>query len=1203
MLGYLIRYRLLPRKIRFGLKALQLLILPVVFMVFVPCSLSQTPISGIINHYSAVESVDGNQSLTLADTSPFQPRDTVLLIQMKGMGIEITDYNRALEFGRQQNLNNAGHYEFLVISEIDPDTRSVTFTREFLEEYSADETLQLVRARGFETATVTGTLTALPWDGEKGGVLAMIVTNTLYLEADIDLSETGFRGGNPVTVSEEICASEDPLAYRELAYAEGSELAGRKGEGSATYYIDNGNNFLLENDFAHGRGRIATGGGGGNGLYAGGGGGANYGQGGFGGDETGICSNPGYETGGVGGYRVSDDLLNPDGSFSNRLFMAGGGGGSTQTSNGREATPGGRGGGMVIIVANYIEGLEEHGIYSDGGSVTGPATAGAGGGGGGGTIVASVDHYLGQLNMRARGGGGGDVSHEDKGGPGGGGGGGVIIHSGSTLPANVNTSLLGGAAGTNIIQGDPNGTTLGATGGIIEGLEINLNGILFNGIRTERSTICEATVPDQIEGTRPRGGDTPYFFSWFRRPQGETEWITIDGAGQQHYQPGPLTETTEFMRVVEDTSFPPVEDSSNILTITVQPMIMGNTIYNDQTICEGEVPATIEGDTPTQGGTGIFEYVWKSYTTAGMQWAEIDENNGGLDYSPPALIDSTMYLRVALSGVCADTSNRVSVDVHPAITGNVLDEDQTICYGDTPLMVGAPAPAGGALGEGSFSYGWEVLQDSEWSPLNGDETSDSFEPGSLTETTGYRRTVESGACRDTSPPHTITVLPLITANTIADDQTICYLDAPGLFNGSDPGGGDGSYSYIWEFSSHGGLWETAEGENNTPNYQSPPLSDTTHFRRVVVSGINNACKDTSNRVTVVFHPLAFGSVDTTTDTICIGEQSLLTFSLSGEGPWDMVFTDDFENYSVNGINSTKHTVAVSPETNDSTTYTYTIAALTDRFGCSVPAKHITGSAGIRVYAYPDPDPGTGGEVCGPIFRLNATAGLGHGMWETPAPATFSPDRASPGATVTVDEFGTYKMTWTETNWQCMASKDIAVTFYEQPLDVYAGEDQHLHYLFETYLEAELPLSMPEAYGTWEVTEGTGRIVFADDPYSEVTGMSFGENVFRWTIYNGVCEPVSDFVTVYIRDLDTPTGFSPNNSGYNDTFVIKGLENSTVNELTIFNRQGNVVFRTVNYMNDWDGRNQNGTPLPEDTYYYILSVDNTYSYKGFIVLRR
>ncbi len=1179
-------------------KTLQLLLLTVLFFSVAQHLHSQAGISGTINDYAAVESVENNQSVTVKDASLFQPRDTVLLIQMKGLGFLTSP---PADYGKQQNINNAGNYEFLIISEITGNT--ITFTREFLKEYSAVETLQLVRVRGYENVTVTGPLTAMPWDGEKGGIVALIVTNTLYLEDNIDLSAAGFKGPEPVIISNEVCAASDPGTYSALSFPEGSDKAGRKGEGSATYYIVDTDNVLLDDQFAKGKGRFATGGGGGNGLFSGGGGGANFGQGGFGGNETGTCSDPGFDTGGAGGYWLRDQLFDAMANFRNRLYMAGAGGGSTGSAE-REATRGGSGGGMVIIVANYIEGSDETAIIADGETITGIATAGAGGGGGGGTIVASIDHYRGVINMYARGGKGGDVDHPDMGGPGGGGGGGVIIYSGPSLPGEVNTVVLPGPSGTNTIQNDPNGSTIGTPGGLIEQLEVSLNGILFNGIRTARLTICEEDIPGTLEGTRPRGGERPYEFAWLRRPAGDTDWVLITGEDGQDYQPGPLTASTEFMRIVEDKDFPPVIDSSNILRIAVQPKILGNVISDHQTICAGEQPGRLDGDIPVQGGTGTFEYNWNSYTEESRQWTEVEENNGGADYLPPPLVDTTLFVRVATSGVCIDTSNIVAVDVHPEIRNNLLDDDQTICHGDAPDGISAPLGLTGGVGEGSYIYSWETDQDGSWNPVSGEWTSPVYSPGPLTETSRYRRIVESGECLDTSPPHTVTVLPLISGNSISENQVICYMAAPELFEGSDPEGGDGIFSYRWEISAGNSPWVTAEGNPDERDYMSPPLSDTTFFRRIVLSGKNDACRDTSNITVAEFHPLSYGRITDITDTICNGEQIDLTFTLNGEFPMELVYTDGTHLFTAEGVSSPDFSAAVTPSTPDSSDYSYTFYSLVDGFGCSVPEKHLAGSVSARVYAFPEPDPGTGGDVCGPAFRLDAAPTLGRGIWEiSSGDATFSPGPSNPGATVTVEGYGTYTLTWTETNWRCRADNNIMVTFYEQPETAFAGEDQEYYYTFETLLGAELPPGMPEAYGIWEVIEGDANIVFPDSPGTEVTGLGFGENIFSWTVYNGVCQPVSDMVTIFIRDLDAPTGFSPNNSGFNDTFIIRGLENSTTNELTIFNRQGNVVFRSNNYMNDWDGRNNSGVRLPEDTYYYIISVDNKYTYKGFIVLRR
>ena len=356
-------------------------------------------------------------------------------------------------------------------------------------------------------------------------------------------------------------------------------------------------------------------------------------------------------------------------------------------------------------------------------------------------------------------------------------------------------------------------------------------------------------------------------------------------------------------------------------------------------------------------------------------------------------------------------------------------------------------------------------------------------------------------------------------------------------------------------------------------------------------------------VSVIIHPPSYAQIIGTTDTICAGGQSELRFSLQGEGPWNMVYSDGTENFSLEAVNST-HVSYINPTSQDSTTYIYQIVSLTDRFGCQAPANNISGLASLRVYAYPKPDPGYSVEVCGNSIHLNAGPGYGRGVWHSEAATTeFFPGPYHPDAAATVTEYGQHRFTWTETNWQCSASTDIDVAFYEPPGEVYAGYDKVLQFTFETDLEAVIPDNMPEAYGIWEVVEGNGKIDFKNDPRSRVTNLGFGENILLWTIYNGVCEPVSVPVKILVTDLDIPTAFSPNNSGFNDRFIIRGIENSISNKLTVFNRQGNVVFKANNYQNEWDGRNHNGVPLQEDTFFFILSVDNQFSYKGFIILKR
>ena len=92
-------------------------------------------------------------------------------------------------------------------------------------------------------------------------------------------------------------------------------------------------------------------------------------------------------------------------------------------------------------------------------------------------------------------------------------------------------------------------------------------------------------------------------------------------------------------------------------------------------------------------------------------------------------------------------------------------------------------------------------------------------------------------------------------------------------------------------------------------------------------------------------------------------------------------------------------------------------------------------------------------------------------------------------------------------------------------------------------------------------------------------------------------------------VNIPEGFSPNDDGINDTFVIQGIENYADNRIRIFNRWGNMVYEASPYRNNWDGRNHEGgnvgsDKLPVGTYYYLLWLHkNDSPKKGYIYLNR
>jgi gliding motility-associated-like protein len=91
------------------------------------------------------------------------------------------------------------------------------------------------------------------------------------------------------------------------------------------------------------------------------------------------------------------------------------------------------------------------------------------------------------------------------------------------------------------------------------------------------------------------------------------------------------------------------------------------------------------------------------------------------------------------------------------------------------------------------------------------------------------------------------------------------------------------------------------------------------------------------------------------------------------------------------------------------------------------------------------------------------------------------------------------------------------------------------------------------------------------------------------------------------DVVVAGGFSPNNDGIDDTWIIERPYGTKI-AVRVFNRWGNEVFQSDDYMNDWRGKGQNnflGTDIPEGTYFYAVIVttnDNkTYKLSGSLTI--
>ncbi len=432
------------------------------------CSVT-TPISNIINDYTPVLGLNPcDNKLTVEDGTKYNPGDTVLLIQMKGAVIDSTN---TAAFGNITDYKNAGNYEFNYIKS--KTGNIIELKNKLTRQYDIPVgKVQLVRVPYFpNSVTISDTLTCLPWDGNKGGILVLNVQDTVTLNADINVSGRGFKGGAGYNPGNQTLT----CFQNNYFYPSNTIFAAQKGESIST----------ISSNISCGKGTLASGGGGGAGHNSGGGGGGNAGIGGFGGYQLEPCGNAPYDNRGIGGRQLTYSTA------TNKIFIGGGGGAGHADNPGNIPPSGGNGAGIILIIADKIKSNSKK-IIANGNNglacvipVSPDCHDGMGGGGAGGTVLLTVNQYIDNANIETKGGKGADmiggpIAAAGRIGAGGGGSGGLAFLKSATVPANLTVTNTGGANGVLTQDGNSSwGATPGANGSNLFNLVVPVDNIPF----------------------------------------------------------------------------------------------------------------------------------------------------------------------------------------------------------------------------------------------------------------------------------------------------------------------------------------------------------------------------------------------------------------------------------------------------------------------------------------------------------------------------------------------------------------------------------------------------------------------------------------------------------------------------------------------------------------------------------------------------
>lgn len=614
---------------------------------------------------------------------------------------------------------------------------------------------------------------------------------------------------------------------------------------------------------------------------------------------------------------------------------------------------------------------------------------------------------------------------------------------------------------------------------------------------------------------------------------------------------------------------------SNLLNNEPIALAKGSLIYslgNDTGFCIG-------GNVSLDAGAGYTSYQWSNGDTT----QTISINTAGV-----------YYITVSNGTCSAIDSIIVSEDNLPHVT---IDKNKYICFGDTALI--------NATGGGQYL----------WS--NGDTSSTiTVSPAS---TTQYILTVTNGYCYDTDTS-IVFVNPLPIANA-GNNQSICEGDTVTI-------SASGSTNYLWNTG------------DTTNSINVSPINTTTYYV-TVYDTLNCSAVDS---VTVTTNTIP--NITTSNDTsICNGD-NIDIFALGGSTfLWNT--SDTTSTINVSPTSSTNYIVTVSNGgCSNSDTININVNNLPN-INIIASSTSICEGDSISLTANGTPPFLWNTGDTSQTINYYINSGTGYSVYVNDGLCSNSDSIYIDVSTKPISQ---------------LSDKDICKN---DTTNLFANNSTTYNYLWNDSLNNMIitnrnnPLVFPQNTAKYFVTITNGACVIKDSSLVTVhdfpnayivqndTTMVEGDiinltvitdstNSILWSpnqylsnqnIYNPVSNPTSDItyyatvtddfgcissdsikITIILVENTYPitiyNTFTPNNDGSNDFFHIENLEYYPINLLTIYNRDGHVVYQKNNYQNNWDGKYY-GKDLPAATYYYVLTIPNinNNTYKGDITIIR
>jgi gliding motility-associated-like protein len=695
----------------------------------------------------------------------------------------------------------------------------------------------------------------------------------------------------------------------------------------------------------------------------------------------------------------------------------------------------------------------------------------------------------------------------------------------------------------------------------------------------------------------------------------QTATLTANGASTYSWSPatglnvatgaavtGTPTSTQNYTVVGTDVNGC-YSDATSTIVVNATPTIT----VNSATICLGQQTATLSAN-------GADTYTWSPGTG-------LSSINAGTVTGTPVATENYTLTGTDINGCYSSTTATITVSPIPTVTV----ADATVC----------PASSATLTASGATNYTWTPNQFLN-TAFNGTVIS------TPSVTTTYTIDAETASCV-TSTVVTVTISNTVVVNASASTSTICPLASSSL-------SATGAANYTWTPA-------ISLNTNTGGTVVATPAANETY----TVIGATGTCTNSAQVViTVTVNPTvtvaSVAPICSASGTAALAASGASTYTWSPNTALSSTVGANVnanpsttQTYTVNGTsplgctNFTTVVVTVVPTPTvttlanplticdgsvsvlsafGATNYTWSPSAdLSSATGSPVNASPslstvftVTGSNGtgaspdlctstntIAVNVLPKTPaiPGPVDPICfGTSTSIYATGGNTYN-WQ-PSIGVSNPN----DSTTYVSPMSTTVYTVTVSrNGLCPSTATIEVVVNPLPI-VDAGRDTTIN-IDETYvLHGSLTSSGPIIYGF--LSPDGNPLVCNFCPVVEVAPDENtcytlkGENLLTHCVSTDViCIEVTRDWNVYI-----PNAFSPNGDLNNDVFIPVGYGLEEI-KLTIFDRWGEVIFKSNGDKIGWDGNSKAGKPCEQNVYVYLAEIKtmagNTIKRTGHVTL--